>query len=81
MRVARVNMDEHTIDFELLDMKPRKEGGFSRGGGGGGKFKGAGGFKGFRGESDKGRTGKGGVPIRGKGELCERHRERLAGQR
>ena len=33
IRVARVNMDEHTIDFELLDMKPRKEGGFSRGGG------------------------------------------------
>ena len=53
VRVARVNMDEHTIDFELLDMKPRKEGGFNRGGGGGGKFNGAAGFKGFRGKSVK----------------------------
>ncbi len=24
VRVARVNMDEHTIDFEMVDMKPRK---------------------------------------------------------
>ncbi|MGF7049455.1 ribonuclease R [Paenibacillus sp. DS2015] len=31
IRVARVNMDDHTIDFELIDMKPRAEG--SRGGG------------------------------------------------
>lgn len=36
IRVAKVNMDERTIDFELVDMKPRKEGergGFKRGGG------------------------------------------------
>lgn len=26
IRVARVNMDEHTIDFELVDMKPRMPG-------------------------------------------------------
>jgi ribonuclease R len=30
IRVARVNMDDHTIDFELIDMKPRSEG--NRGG-------------------------------------------------
>lgn len=35
IRVARVNMDEHTIDFELVDMKPRKrEGSFGGEGGG-----------------------------------------------
>ncbi|WP_261303635.1 ribonuclease R [Paenibacillus andongensis] len=70
IRVARVNMDEHTIDFELLDMKPRKEGGFSRGGGGGKPpFKGAAGFKGFRGGSNKGKPekGKGGFADKGKG--------------
>ncbi|GBF72313.1 putative ribonuclease R, partial [Paenibacillus sp. 598K] len=27
IRVSRVNMEEHTIDFELLDMKPREGGG------------------------------------------------------
>ncbi|MGO4499606.1 ribonuclease R [Paenibacillus sp. 2RAB27] len=64
VRVARVSMEDHTIDFELLDMKPRKEGAFNRGGGGGGKFKGAGGFKGFRGKSDNGRSGR---PEKGKG--------------
>ncbi|WP_084411028.1 ribonuclease R [Paenibacillus glacialis] len=48
IRVARVNMDDHTIDFELLDMKPRADGdrggrpqgssgGFGRGPGRGGK--------------------------------------------
>ncbi|WP_084224706.1 ribonuclease R [Paenibacillus pectinilyticus] len=83
VRVARVNMDEHTIDFELLDMKPRKEGGYSRGGGGsnrGGKppFKGAAGFKGFRGGKggpDKGKgkieKGKGGYPNKGKGGFAK----------
>ncbi|RTE05518.1 ribonuclease R [Paenibacillus whitsoniae] len=66
VRVVRVNMDEHTVDFELVDMKPRKEGVFPRrAGGGGGKFKGAGGFKGFRG--GKGAVGKGGAD-RGKGK-------------
>ena len=33
VRVARVNMEDYTIDFELVDMKPRKEGGYNRGGG------------------------------------------------
>jgi ribonuclease R len=84
VRVARVNMDDHTIDFELLDMKPRKEGGYNRGGGGG-KFNGSGGFKGFRGKSDsggngrqgKGRTdsraekGKGGYASKGKGGFAK----------
>lgn len=77
VRVARVSMEDHTIDFELLDMKPRKEGGFNRGGGGGGKFKGASGFKGFRGKpgaggkdkggSDRGRGKSDGRPEKGKG--------------
>ncbi|MDR6882965.1 ribonuclease R [Bacillus sp. 3255] len=69
VRVARVNMDEHTIDFELVDMKPRKEGGFSRGGGGG-KFKGAGGFKGFRSGKGKPEKGKGGY-TKGKGGFAK----------
>jgi ribonuclease R len=69
VRVARVSMEDHTIDFELLDMKPRKEGGYNRGGGGGGgKFKGAAGFKGFRGKPESGRAdNKGGRPEKGKG--------------
>ncbi|WP_082927419.1 ribonuclease R [Paenibacillus oryzisoli] len=73
VRVARVSMEDHTIDFELLDMKPRKEGGFNRGSGGGGKFKGSGGFKGFRGgkdksgRADKGKGGTNGRPEKGKG--------------
>ncbi|MNW48559.1 Ribonuclease R [compost metagenome] len=41
IRVARVNMDDHTIDFEMVDMKPRRredEGsGEWRGGRGGGR--------------------------------------------
>jgi ribonuclease R len=59
VRVARVSMTEHTIDFEMVDMKPRQHrqgggGGFggsgrggrgdARGGRGGGKRSGAGGF-------------------------------------
>ncbi|MBE9917764.1 ribonuclease R, partial [Paenibacillus donghaensis] len=35
IRVARVNMDDHTIDFEMVDMKPRRE--RNRGGGFGGR--------------------------------------------
>lgn len=35
IRVARVNMDDHTIDFEMVDMKPRRRGeGFEDGFGG-----------------------------------------------
>ncbi|MHA0856326.1 ribonuclease R [Paenibacillus sp. CMAA1364] len=33
IRVARVNMDDHTIDFELMDMKKRNEDGRDRRGG------------------------------------------------
>ncbi|MDR9852040.1 ribonuclease R [Paenibacillus sp. VCA1] len=53
IRVARVNMDDHTIDFEMVDMKPRRErsfgGGFgARGGERGGRGKKAGGGKAAR---------------------------------
>ncbi|EES73145.1 ribonuclease R, partial [Paenibacillus sp. oral taxon 786 str. D14] len=34
IRVARVNMDDHTIDFEMVDMKPRQRGDFAGGRGG-----------------------------------------------
>lgn len=80
IRVARVNMDEHTIDFELLDMKPRKEGGFSRGGGKP-PFKGAAGFKGFRGGADKGKPekGKGGFAAKGKGGYAKAQGSGAAG--
>ncbi|HEY4389795.1 MAG TPA: ribonuclease R [Paenibacillus sp.] len=58
IRVARVNMDEHTIDFELVDMKPRKrEGSFGEGGGGRDS---RGSRDGFRaGKRSGGRTGDG----------------------
>lgn len=64
IRVARVNMDDHTIDFELIDMKPRSEGSRGRNGGrpagatgGFGKGSGRGGIKnGTRG--GKGASGK-----------------------
>ncbi|WP_208920877.1 ribonuclease R [Paenibacillus uliginis] len=54
VRVANVNMDEHTIDFEMVDMKPRKEGG--RGGQAGRGFGGRDG--GARGGAKPGRGGK-----------------------
>ncbi|WP_397363229.1 ribonuclease R [Paenibacillus sp.] len=57
IRVARVNMDDHTIDFEMVDMKPRQRGDF---GGGRGGFDGGGGGRG-------GKPGKGGSkPAKGK---------------
>ncbi|UQZ37509.1 ribonuclease R [Paenibacillus sp. PK3_47] len=43
IRVAKVNMDDHTIDFELVDMKPRAAGEHRSYGGRGGR-PGAGGF-------------------------------------
>lgn len=62
IRVARVNMDDHTIDFEMVDMKPRRRGegffedGFGgRSGGGGKPWQGAGG-KG--GKNGGGKAGK-----------------------
>jgi ribonuclease R len=36
IRVARVNMDDHTIDFEMVDMKPRQRGDFAGARGDGG---------------------------------------------
>ncbi|ANS76256.1 ribonuclease R [Paenibacillus yonginensis] len=64
IRVARVNMDDHTIDFELVDMKPRRR---ERGGDlePGGGFGGRGGGKGGRGK--KGAAGGFGAAGRGKG--------------
>lgn len=51
IRVARVNMDDHTIDFEMVDMKPRRRGeGFAA-------REGFGGDRGGRG----GKPGKGGA--------------------
>ncbi|WP_150272571.1 ribonuclease R [Paenibacillus tepidiphilus] len=78
IRVAKVNMDDHTIDFELVDMKPRAAGEHRSYGGGGrggkGGRPGAGGFgkppKG-KAAAGKGRGGKGkpgsGVAAAGKG--------------
>ncbi|MNK29910.1 Ribonuclease R [compost metagenome] len=70
IRVVRVNMDDHTIDFEMVDMKPRREGGRPRGEGfSGGRAKAGGredrgeGFGGRGGNGrgkDKSRGGKGG---------------------
>lgn len=71
IRVAKVNMDDHTIDFELVDMKPRAAGDHRSYGGRGGKGSrpGAGGFgkpggkagSGGRGRSaGKGKPGSGG---------------------
>ena len=71
IRVARVSMEEYTIDFEMVDMKPRGErpGGFgggrggkggrpASGGGRGGAKGGPGGFSGSRGGKG-GSTGAG----------------------
>lgn len=48
IRVARVSMEEYTIDFEMVDMKPRGErpGGFGGGRGGKGGRPGSGGGRG-----------------------------------
>lgn len=64
IRVARVNMDDHTIDFELVDMKPRRR----DEGSGDGRGSGAPAWK--RGEGG-GRGGAGGG-----GRSRERERER-----
>lgn len=63
IRVARVNMDDHTIDFEMVDMKPRRE--RNRGGGFGGRGGERGnGFArgGGRGKGGNGAGGKAGRP-------------------
>lgn len=59
VRVANVNMDEHTIDFEMVDMKPRSEGGGRGGNRGGRGFGGRDG--GARGGAKAGRGGKRGA--------------------
>ncbi|MNJ50718.1 Ribonuclease R [compost metagenome] len=83
IRVARVNMDDHTIDFEMVDMKPRRrgEGSFEDGFGGrsGGKsgkpWQGAGGKGGKNGGGKAGKKagagkafGKAGKAAGGKGK-------------
>ncbi|WP_223069853.1 ribonuclease R [Paenibacillus caui] len=80
IRVARVNMADHTIDFELVDMKPRRReggpgqaGGFGGGKGGRGKkgaaeraaLFGGGGAKGGKGKAAKGKRGKRRGDVRG----------------
>ncbi|WP_379163550.1 ribonuclease R [Paenibacillus sp. sgz5001063] len=69
IRVAKVNMDDHTIDFELVDMKPRAAGEHRSYGGGrggkGGRGNGGGGFAkppGGKAGGGKGRTGGKGKP-------------------
>lgn len=66
IRVARVSMEEYTIDFEMVDMKPRREreGGFERGGrsgGKGGRPGSGGGRGGAKGGFGGSRGGKGGA--------------------
>ncbi|GAK42876.1 putative ribonuclease [Paenibacillus sp. TCA20] len=63
IRVARVNMDEYTIDFEMVDMKPRQERGPGAGFGGGSRREGRDG----RGGRDSRGGNQGGRDSRGKG--------------
>ncbi|MDR0271672.1 ribonuclease R [Paenibacillus sp.] len=58
IRVARVNMDDHTIDFEMVDMKPRRE--RNRGGGFGGRGGERGDKGGFARGGGRGKAGNGG---------------------
>lgn len=60
VRVANVNMAEHTIDFEMVDMKPRGGRGGNRGGAGAGA--GGRGFGGGFGVNREGGNGKGAGP-------------------
>lgn len=65
VRVANVNMDEHTIDFEMVDMKPRRQGrGEGDRGGSGGRGFGArdGGGRGGKGRGGKRGAAEGGAP-------------------
>ncbi|MBD0383953.1 ribonuclease R [Paenibacillus sedimenti] len=81
VRVARVNMDERTIDFEMVDMKPRSNGkpGFLRGGdkpregrGGGGDRGRNGGGRGKAGSFSGGKAGgkSGLAAAKGKGKAA-----------
>ncbi|MDH6671222.1 ribonuclease R [Paenibacillus sp. LBL] len=65
VRVAKVNMDDHTIDFEMVDMKPRRQGrGEGDRGGNGGRGFGArdGAARGGKGRGGKRSPGEGGAP-------------------
>lgn len=65
VRVAKVNMDDHTIDFEMVDMKPRRQGrGEGDRGGNGGRGFGArdGGARGGKGRGGKRGAAEGGAP-------------------
>ncbi|AWP30081.1 ribonuclease R [Paenibacillus sp. Cedars] len=65
VRVAKVNMDDHTIDFEMVDMKPRRQGrGEGDRGGNGGRGFGArdGAARGGKGRGGKRGPGEGGAP-------------------
>lgn len=76
IRISRVNMDDHTIDFEMVDMKPRSREGGHRGAGfggngrGGNAASGAGGFGGRGGKNKGGKVfgGAGGKGKPGKGK-------------
>ncbi len=65
VRVARVNMNDHTIDFEMVDMKPRG-GGKGKTGGFGAPARGAGKGNRFGGRDDA-RGGRGKKKGKGKG--------------
>lgn len=65
VRVAKVNMDDHTIDFEMVDMKPRRQGrGEGDRGGNGGRGFGArdGAARGGKGRGGKRGAAEGGAP-------------------
>lgn len=65
VRVAKVNMDDHTIDFEMVDMKPRRQGrGEGERGGNGGRGFGArdGAARGGKGRGGKRGAAEGGAP-------------------
>ncbi|MNO45095.1 Ribonuclease R [compost metagenome] len=63
IRVAKVNMDDHTIDFELVDMKPRAAGEHRSYGGRGGRGANGGSAKPFGSKAGgKGRAGGKGKP-------------------
>ncbi|MFC7679124.1 ribonuclease R [Paenibacillus sp. GCM10028914] len=70
VRVANVNMAEHTIDFEMVDMKPRGGRGGNRGGAGAGGRGFGGGRDGGKGAGLKGggRGKRGGDAAAGAGE-------------
>ncbi|MDF2670962.1 MAG: rnr [Paenibacillus sp.] len=65
IRVARVNMAEHTIDFEMVDISPRQNNKFNFVDGRGAGREGRGGKRGERGGEQGGRGGVDAAPARG----------------